>query len=118
MVSKAACEASRRISGDLASSSERQAAAVGVLERVQELSLELGNERALDTAARTAAVLLGHSRSQTPPSVEAAIGTIRYLVEHDPGALRHALRECQQLLTEALGSAELAERVTRGDVQD
>lgn len=114
-VGAAAAEASRRIT---TSSTEVQSTATAVLERVQALALDLGDARSLDTASRTAAVLLGHSRSQTPPSVEAAVGTIRYLAEHDPGALRHALRECAQLLTEALGSAELAERLTKSEAEN
>lgn len=104
-----ASEASRRLK---AGDGELQQQALSGLEYILEAARDIGDAKALGVAERACSAILGHSRSHLPPSVEAAIGTIRYLVEHDPGALRHALRECQQLLTEALGSAELAERVT------
>lgn len=104
-VAHAASEASRLIR---ASDPELAALALGTLEEVTRRALEAGESRDLATAAQCATTMLGYSTAHQPPSVQAAVAALRYLADEDPAALRQALRDCGELVREALDGVPIA----------
>lgn len=98
-------EASRRVRG---ADPELGAMALGTLQEVTRRALASGESRDLATAAQCASTMLGYASAHQPPSVQAAVAALRYLADEDPPALRAALRDCAELVREALDGAPIA----------